>query len=82
MQAEKEDFHSIFDEKMTSPYFSKYVPNFQDRIYRKPKYTFARILDIVFKHEPRILNHIKQNVIKIVDKRKTKLSFKEKLKLR
>ena len=80
LQAVKQDNDTLFDKKITSPYFLKYVPNYNERVKRKPKYTFERILDIIFKHEPKILHHIKHRVIKIKDTKLKKLSFADKLK--
>jgi hypothetical protein len=61
------------------------VPNYNERVYRAPKYTFERILDIIFRHEPKILHHIKHKVIKletaIYKAKNHKLSFKDRLKI-
>ena len=32
LQNEKQDFNSIYDEKMHSPYFLEFVPNYHERI--------------------------------------------------
>lgn len=57
-----------------------YVPNYQDTLKRKPKYTFTRILEIIFRHEPKFLNHIKTKVLKLEDSKNRKISFAEKYK--
>lgn len=64
---------------MHSPYFLEFVPNYHERVRRNPKYTFERILDIIFKHDSKTLRKIKYKILKLEDFKKIKHSVKEKM---